>query len=312
MLADQRQALADMSLQLATAIKSGDAGAVGKLADTDIAANFAPTGFLIRTLSEAIGGDTVAVTQLYQLDANAHVAGQNAPADFSCPLTNSASETDFSIPGLPPGLYAFTMVEANGPRPWLLSFLLHQQGGQWKMAGFYPHARTAAGHDGLWFWNDARSRAKTGQPWAAWLEFGTADALLRPANFVTTTHLDKLRSERAAAAPPELRDGISAETPYVLKTPPAPTAKPGGPETAAITSLAAEGSEDGKHLNLLIHYRADAPANDQAASRARNQAVAHALLAAHPELRAGFDSVLVFADPASGEPFATEFKPAEL
>lgn len=314
MLANQRQMLADATLQLANAVKSDDAGSVGKMADTDIAANFAPTGFLIRNLSEVIGGDTVQVTQLYQLDANAHVAGQGAPADFSCPLATGASEVDFSIQGLPPGLYAFTMAEASGPRPWMLSFLLHQQGGQWKMAGFYPHTRAAAGHDGLWFWNEARTQAKAGHSWSAWLRYGTADLLLRPANFVTTTHLDKLRSERSAAAPPELRDGLTAETPLVIKTPAAAGAKPGATtlDTAAITGLTAEGSEDGKRLNLVIHYRGDAPAGDSAAARARNQAVAQALLAAHPELRNGFDSVLVFADTTGGQPFATEFPSAQL
>ena len=71
--------------------------------------------------------------------------GDTSDADFSCPLMGTTSETDFAIGGLPPGLYVFAMVEATGDQPWLLSFLLQQDGGAWKLAGFYPQAT-----DGGW------------------------------------------------------------------------------------------------------------------------------------------------------------------
>lgn len=303
MVSNVREDLRATSLELATAIKADDPGGVGKLSVPEITNNFAATGFLIRTISEAIAGDSLEVTQLYQLDANAHVAGQSAPADFACQLAGGPSEVDFSIEGLPPGLYGFTMVEAHGPRPFLLAFLLRQDAGRWKMAGFYPRARTAGGHDGLWFWNDARVRLKAGQPWSAWLEFGLADTLLRPANFMTTTHLDKLRSERAASAPPALRDGMSADTPLVVKGV--------GEASFAFTSLAAEGSEDGRQVNLVMHFRAD-PLTDSGAARTRNLAAARALLTAHPELRQGIDNLEILADTGGQAPFATEVRPADV
>jgi hypothetical protein len=296
MLGNVRQELSGVALTLAQAMQADDAAAVGKRASSDIAGNFGQTGFLIRNLSEAIAADSLAVTQLYQLDANAPAAA-NAPAEFACALTGSASEVDFGIDGLPPGLYGFAIVEADGPRPWTISMLLKQEGGEWKLAGLYPHARTAAGHDGLWWWTDARAKAKAGQAWNAWLEYGLADELLRPANFATSTHLDKLRTERNGSAPAELRDGLSENTPLALKG-----AAAG--ETVAITALNAQPSEDGKRVNLVLHYKANG-----AADRAQSVAAAKALVSAHAELGKGFDGLIVVPETGgqAGAPLALGF-----
>ena len=171
----------------------------------------------MQSTSARVAGDELHVAQIYELDASARQAGDTSEADFSCPLTGTTSETDFAIPGLPPGLYGFAMVEATGNHPWLLSFLLRRDGGVWKLAGFYPRARTAAGHDGLWYWKSARTYAKADELWLAWIFYGEADELLRPANFVTSTNLELLRSERRAAAPPELLNGIGPSNPLVVK-----------------------------------------------------------------------------------------------
>ena len=120
------------------------------------------------------------------------------------------------------------------------------QGSAWKLAGFYPHARSAAGHDGLWYWTTARADAKAGKKWVAWVLYGEADQLLRPANFITTTHLDQLRSERHTNAPAELSEGISADTPLVIK------AKDGS--EFRFTALSAAATDDGKGLDLVLHY----------------------------------------------------------
>jgi hypothetical protein len=297
-----RQQLADAALALGAAIKAGDAASVQGLAATDIAGNFGPTGYLVRTTAEAVAGDSLRVTEVYTLDANGRT-DPAAEADFSCPLTGSDAETDFAISPLPAGLYGFAMVEAAGERPWLLAFLLREEGGQWKMAGFYPHARMAAGHDGLWYWRDARIQAGAGQNWLAWLEFGEADKLLRPANFVTSTHLDKLRAEEKTAAPPALRDGLDANTPLVVK----------GTDSAefAITGLAAEGSDDGKRLNLALRFRAE-PLTDPVAQRTRNLSAARALLSSHPELRTAFSAVFVTVETAGQAPFTTQIAMADV
>jgi hypothetical protein len=299
---DARKSLSDAALDLATAVKAGDAAKVQAAAVPEYATNFGPTAYLIRTTSEKLSDDALNVTQLYELDALNRAAETTADAEFTCALVGTAAETDFSISALPAGFYGFVMVEATGTRPWLLSFLLRQQGGAWKMAGFYPRARAAAGHDGLWYWTTARAGAAAKQLWPAWLLYGEADQLLRPANFVTSTNLDKLRAEQRTVLPPDLPEGIGPDTPLIVKD---------GSMEYRFTSVDAEGSEDGKRLNLMLHLRAD-PIADPAAARARNDAAAKAFLSSHKELRTVFDGVWVFAESSGQNPFATEQKMADI
>jgi hypothetical protein len=306
MAPEVRSALNEASLTFAAAVKAGDAAKVQSMTIAEFAANqqsFGPTAFLVHSTADKIAQDNFQVTQLYELDARNRAAGDSSNAEFNCALTGSPSETDFAIPGLPPGLYGFTMVEAAGARPWLLAFLLRQDAGVWKLAGFYPRARTAAGHDGAWYWKTAFEAGKAKQFWRAWLLFGEADELLRPANFVTSTRLDSLRSEQRNALPPELANGLSTDTPLVMKA-------ADGTELR-FTGVDADASDDGARLNLVLHLKADWLA-DPAAATARNQVAARTFLDAHPELRTGFDSLVVFADSTSHNPYVTEQKMAEV
>ncbi|HEX4154663.1 MAG TPA: hypothetical protein VHY48_03535 [Acidobacteriaceae bacterium] len=304
--AGMRQALAGSALALASAIKGNDAARVESMADHDLAANFDATAYIVHTNAAKIANDTLQVTQVYELDASARKTGDTTEAgevDFACPLRGTTDEVDFAISGLPPGVYGFVMVEAAGDRPWLLSFLLEQQGSGWKMAGIYPHARTAAGHDGLWYWTTARAAAKAGHKWLAWVLYDEADQLLRPANFATSTHLDELRAERHTNAPSELSDGVSEATPLVIQG-------RAGAEFHVI-DLGSAGTDDGKGMDLILHYKAET-LTDPAAETARNAAAAGALLAAHPELREDFTGISVFAETEGRPPFATELGMGEV
>jgi len=305
MSAEDFAALSDAALGLATAVKAGDTARVEALSSAEVSANFAPTGFLVRSTADKIGSEPLQMTgQLYELDATKRMANDPSVAEFSCPLKGTTSETDFAIPALPPGFYGFVVVEAGGgARPWLLAFVLRRDAGVWKLAGFSAHARTAAGHDGGWYWAKARERAKANENWAAWVLFGEVYDLLRPASFVTSTNLDKLLAEQRAAAPPELVDGIGAENPMVLKG--------AGAAEYRFTAIGAEGSDDGQRLNLMLHVNADS-VSDATAAKAFNLATAKALLGAHKELRQGFDGVWVFAEGAGHGPFATEIKMGEI
>ncbi len=305
---DVRSSLADAASVFAAEVKADSAAKLKSAAIAEYASNFTAASALVSNTASKLGGDTLKVTQVYQLDARTRKAGDTSDADFSCPLAGTASETDFSISGLPPGLYGFAMVEASGDRPWLLSFLLRQEDGVWKLAGFYPHPRAAAGHDGLWFWTSARDDAKAKQLWFAWLLYGEADTLLRPANFASSTNLDKLRSEQRGATPPELANGIGPDTPLVIRS----AAVAANGSVAAVpakefrfTGVASEGSEDGKRLNLVLHLQAEDNAS-AAASASANSDAARAFLNTHKELRQGFDGVIVIAEKTGSNPFVTE------
>lgn len=296
MTPQQRTEIGSAAYGLASAVLAGDAARVRANTIAQYAGDEA-TAYLVRTTSERLAGDTLAVTQGYLLDATGGGSGAAAQADFACALAGTSAETDFAIPGLPPGRYAFAMVEARGANPWLLAFLLQQESGGWKMAGFYPHPRAVAGHDGLWYWTTARADAKANRPWLAWVNYSEADELLRPAPFVSTANLDKLRTEQRSAAPEALSNGLSAQTPLSLL----------GPNGAQyrVTSLGTQSSDDAKALNLLLHIEGEPGATTEAATT-RNVGAATALLTAHPELRQGFENIWVVADVPGTNPVVTQ------
>ncbi len=130
------------------------------------------------------------------------------------------AEADFLIPGLAPGSYGFAIVDVEGmTAPGRLSFLLRKEQGQWQMAGFYPKPLSAAGHDGISGpgRKHGRTMAARKEQWNAWLFYQQAESLLRPANFIQSTHLEKLKTEQAGATPPAVSDGVSADAPLVVK-----------------------------------------------------------------------------------------------
>ena len=304
MTAEQRAQVGAAAYRLGSAVVAGDTNTVQGSTISQYATNFTATANLIHATATHLAGDHVAISEVFLLDATNRKENDTSEAEFSCPLTGTAAEADFSIGGLPPGRYAFAMVEAAGPAPWLLSFLLQEDGSTgWKMAGFYPHPRAVAGHDGLWYWTTARADAKAGKPWLAWVLYGEADELLRPANFASSTNLDRLRTETHSAAPPALSSGLSAGTPLALSGP--------NGSSYRITGLNSQPSEDGKQLNLIVHLEAE-PKADPNAAGARNLAAAEALLSAHPELRSGFDNLWVLAEAPNTNPFVTERPMAEI
>ncbi len=300
LLSGTRETLAQVALSAATGVRNGDLGAVASTLAPELRNN-PNLLYLLRMTGEKIANDSLAVTQLYELDANAVVPGSDSTTEFNCKLVGVNAATIFTVNGLQRGLYAFAMVEASGDRPYVISMLLRQQAGAWKLAGFYPHDRAARGHDGLWHWKDARERVVAARPnasWLGWVEYGLAETLLRPAAFVTTTHLEKLRGERAEVQPAELRDSLSNDVLFLLR----------GRDNAgyAITQMDAVGTEDGKRLYLSVHYRVG-PIGDPDKARQRNVALVKALMDAHADLKGAFDGVMVFADPPDGaDPFATE------
>jgi len=303
MTSDIRDGLSQAALTLAQAVQQADGTKVQgmTIAEFSSASAFGPTESLMRSTASRMGNGALRVAQIYELDATSRAVDDNSDAEFTCPLADTTSETDFSISALPRGLYGFAMVEATGDHPWLLSFLLRRDGGVWKLAGFYPRARTAAGQDGTWYWKSARTYAKADELWLAWIFYGQAEELLRPANFVTSTNLDRLIYERRKFAPPELAGGIGSNHPLVMKA----SDDKGGTVEYRFTSISAQGSDDGKELNLILHIPVDG-VSDPAVAIARSKAAAKAFLDAHMELRQAFSGLWIFADSEGHEPLVTE------
>ncbi|HMG03180.1 MAG TPA: hypothetical protein VK596_08595 [Edaphobacter sp.] len=296
-----RNALASAARGMAEKVQANDAAGLQAITIAEYAHNFGAIQNAVADASAKVKGAALVVDQVYLLDASDLKLGSDGKpsnAQFLCTLNRSIAEADFSIPSLPAGKYGFAVLEARGvAAPWRLSFLMQQVQGQWQMAGFYPRAVTAAGHDGLWYWTEARTMAKNKQQWSAWLYYQQAEVLLNPSGLIQSTHLEKLRNEQSAAAPPALSSGISPESPLVVK----------GADGAEyhFTGLRVDDSLAKDKIDVLAHLKVD-QLGDAVAARKRNTDAMSALVAAYPELRKSFHGVWILSEVPGQSPYATE------
>jgi hypothetical protein len=300
MTATDRDALAAAARSLAAKVQANDVSGLRAATVPEAAKDPAAMDYLVGSTAAKIKDGTLRVEQVYLLDGTDLKRGADgaAPdAQFFCSLNHTIAEADFLIPALPPGRYGFAIVDVQGASPWRLSFLLREDQGKWAMAGFYPKTLTAAGHDGLWYWTQARTMAAHKEQWNAWLYYQQAESLLRPTNFIQSTHLEKLKGEASGAAPPAVSGGVTQEEPLVVKG-------PDGVEYR-FTGLGVDDSLAKEKIDVLVHLKVD-QLGDAPTANKRNAAAMSALLAAYPELRKSFHGVWVFAEVPGQNPFATE------
>ena len=289
-----RDALAQVARDVAGKIQAGDVTGLQGETVAEFATNFSGIRNASLDLSPHLKGDTLAVDQVYLLDATGMAAG--AEAQFFCALNRTQAEVDFSIAGLSAGTYGFAIVEATGASPWRVSLLLRRDAGRWLLAGFFQGPTQAAGHDGLWYWREARRMAAAKQQWTAWLYFAEAQSLLRPASFVQSTHLERLQDEQKAAAPPVLSAGVSATTPLVIKGPDA--------KEYRFTGLGVEALGGRDKPEVVVHL--EAVSQDPAELRTQADGAARAIVSAYPELKNSFAGVLVSLEAQGRPPLVTE------
>jgi hypothetical protein len=304
----ERDALADAASSIAQKVQFNDQSGLRTATIPELAVNFNGIGGAVANVSPKLKGSTAQVEQVYVLDASMNKAnpdGSAPDAGFSCVLNKGASEADFTISSLPPGKYAFAMVRFSGPSPWLVSMLLRQDGtaAPWKLAGLFPKSTTAAGHDGLWYWKEARTAAANKQPWIAYIYFQQAQYLLQPAGFVSSTHLDNLRIESQAALPPAIPNGVNLDNPLVVQDSTGTQYR--------LTALVPDDSLEQPRLDIAAHMDLD-PALPADAAHQRNLKAISALIASHPELRTAFHGVWVFAEAPGQVPIANEAVMADI
>lgn len=302
-----RDALVAASRGMAEKVQANDAAGLQTTTIPEYAKNFSAIQSAVADASAKVKGANLAVEQIYLLDGTdlkPGADGKPGNAQFLCTLNHSIAEADFSIPSLPAGKYGFGIVEAKGiAAPYRLSFLMQQSGGTWQMAGFYPRPMTAAGHDGLFYWTEARRMAKGNEHWSSWLYYQQAEALLNPTPLIQSTHLEKLHNEQAAAAPPALSEGISANAPLVVK----------GADGAEyhFVGLGVDDSLAKEKIDVIARLKVD-QLGDAAAARKRNTDAMSALVAAYPELRKSFHGVWVLSEVPGQNPYATELAMNEI
>ena len=145
--------------------------------------------------------------------------------EFLCGVFGAQGQTPdsavFVIPNLPPGNYGIVTLDAASPQgAYTVSFVLQQEGKDWKLGGLYAKPAQIADHDGNWFASRAREFKSKGELRNAWFYFGEARELLVPLPFMATAATDKLYDEMQAVKPTDLAplDLAEAEKPSRSRT----------------------------------------------------------------------------------------------
>ena len=291
----ERTALVQAARTLASAVQSGNVSAVQALTIPKVKAQFDPIANTIEQTAPLLAGATITIDALYGLDAS-DLKTAVEDTVFFCGAASSPVHVDVTIPQLPQGRYALTLVHATGVKqPQQMAFLL-QKSADWQLAGLFVKPLLVAGHDSVWYWTKARAYNQKGQKWNAYFYYTTAAYLSTPADFMTSANLDKLNQETAGARP----DGLPGAQPMEVKT---------GNQAYSVSNVHTDGSLGG--LDLVLRYTA-ADVGDPVATRARNLELMKATLAAHPELRDGFHGLWVFAEAPNQRPYGNELAMSEI
>jgi hypothetical protein len=295
MAESERTALVQTARNLASAVQSGNIPAVQALTIPKVKAQFDPIANTIEQTAPLLAGATITIDALYGLDASDLKAAVEDTV-FFCGAAGSPVHVDVTIPQLPQGRYALTLVHATGVKqPQQMAFLL-QKSTDWQLAGLFVKPLLVAGHDSVWYWTKARAYNQKGQKWNAYFYYTTAAYLATPADFMTSANLDKLNQETAGAR----TDGLPGAQPMEVKA---------GAQAYSVSDVHTDGSLGG--LDLVLRYTTS-DAGDPVATRARNLELMKATLAAHPELRDGFHGLWVFAEAPSQRPYGNELAMSEI
>jgi hypothetical protein len=215
-------------------------------------------------------------------------------AEFLCGVFGKSGQTAdsavFVIANLPPGNYAVDTLDVNTPQgAYTVSFVLQQQGTDWKLGGFYAKEAQAGGHDGGWFAERASQFRAKGQLHNAWLYYLQARDLLVPVPFMSTQATDKLYDEMQSLNPTDL----PASNPVDLVA---------GGKTYKLTSIFPLAVA--KDFDLVVKYQTASVADTKQTFQ-DNVAVIKALVAKYPEYRDGFDGVVARGVEPSGNDYGT-------
>jgi hypothetical protein len=293
MTAPQRDALANAARSMLAQVQSGDVLGLRTNTLPQVAADFGGIAASAQSLKPLVQQATITVEDLYALDASTEPVG-TPRTDFYC----GSPVVALNFSGLPPGSYGLAILHATGvPQPQQVALILAKGAdNHWLLAGFFSKPMTEAGHDGLWYWVSARKYAQEKMSWGAWFYYRLAAELLDPAEFVSSSNLEKLHREADSIKPPSLPDGS------------APVTLAANGSAFALTNV--DTTTALGPLDLDVHYTPDsgqaAQLRNPVAARSQMIAVMTALLSQHPELRTAFHGMWVHADNGNVTLFALE------
>jgi hypothetical protein len=267
----------------------GDSAALRQSAIASLASNFSGIENAVKENQAKLTGIRPVARPPFVLKAEGTAPLERA--EFLCGVFGAQGQTRdsavFVIPNLPPGNYGIvTLDAASAEGADTVSFVLQQQGNEWKLGGFYAKPAQIAGHDGTWFATRAREFKSKGQLRNAWFYFGEARELMVPVPFMATATTDKLYDEMQAVKPPD-------PTPLDLTV---------GAKTFKVTDLFPV--PVGRDFDLVVRYQS-ADVSDTGKTFQDNLAVMKALLAKYPECRDAFGGIVVRAVEPSGRDYGS-------
>lgn len=285
-----KTAMQQTAQRFSQAVIAGNAQVMQSEAIPSLAADFLSVTAAVQEVSPKVAGGHSTVDFLYLLDAS----DAKAPlpqAQFFCGLFNAPIHVTFTIPNLPPGKYGFATSEVTGGKvPYKISYVLQNIGGAWKLAGFFPKPAEIGGHDGIYYWKQARTAKTQGQTHNAYFDYMTAADLLMPVPFVSSPNLEKLMTEQQATIP----NDVPADNPVALTL---------GEKSYQITQMFTVSTDKG--LALVVKYTVP-NITDSAATFQENTNVITGLLTKYPEYRSNFVSVVARATAPTGADYGTE------
>jgi hypothetical protein len=272
----------------------GDSASVKQNSIPSVASNFAGLEATIKDNQQNLTGGRAASRPPFLLKAEG-----TAPlpkAEFLCGIFGAGGQTsnsaEFIIPNLPPGSYGVATMDVSTPKSaYMVSFVMQQQGTDWKVGSLFIVPSQIGGHDSNWFIEHARGFKAKGQNHNAWLYFIQGRQLAVPVPFVYTQLTDKLYDEAQTVKPPDFPvDGNTSDLPA-----------PGG-KTYKLTAtfpLAV-----GQEFDLVVKYQA-ADVSNTGQTFQENMTVMRALLAKFPELKDAFDGIVARAVEPSGRDYGS-------
>lgn len=294
----QRSAIENAARTIATQVQSGNVQAIRDNTIPAVAANFQGIATTATNLKPLVQHATITVNDLYSLDASSDSAGAQHTV-FYC----GTRIVVLNFNNLPPGKYALAIVHATGvSKPQQISLVLSEtSANQWMLAGFFARPMTENGHDGLWYWEQARDYAKKSQNWAAWLYYQAATSLLQPVPFLQSPNLDKLHREAGNVRPANL----PGAQPMMVN------AGESSFKVAWVGTSTTFGAFD-----LQVNYAPDptqlTQLRDPVAARKQAIGLMSALLAQHPDLRDAFHGIWVRAELGNSTVYALELPMSQI
>ncbi len=291
-----RSALVTTAKRFEDMVARGDVASLRQNAIPSLAANFSGIENAVQENQANLAGTQATPRPPFLLKAEGTAPLERA--EFLCGVFGAQGQTRdsavFLIPNLPPGNYAITILDVSSPKgAYTVSFVLQQQGSDWKLGGFYAKPAQIAGHDGSWFADRAREFKAKGQMRVAWFYYGEARELLVPVPFMATAMTDKLYDEMQTVKPSDL--------------PPIDLAA--GTKTYKLTELFP--IPVARDFDLLVKYQT-ADVSDSGRAFQDNTAVMKALVAKYPEFRDAFAGIVVRAVEPSGRDYGSMLTMKEI